>query len=220
MTFTAYGVMSPKSKSFASCQPYTLAEFVLTAKGDSLTLSQASTISHLIKQGIDFERLSLANYISSMASETTFAQEDAPAIYSLTCTALSLTDRSDAPSEIIKAVFELRLTSALGFYPDFSSCIYCGRTPDGGVFIHSEGGVVCKACLLPEGVQGVSVSRALLTALEHMLSLPDAKAFGIRFSDPVALNAFCTLAERFSAEHLDCATSALTYYKQNLKNFI
>lgn len=220
VTFVAFGIMSPKSKSFASCQPYTLSEFVLTVKGDSFTLSQASTISHLIKQGIDFERLSLANYIASMACDTNFAEEDAPAIYSLTCTALSLADRSETPSEIIKAVFELRLTSALGFEPDFSGCILCGGELDGGTFLHSEGGVVCKSCIVPEGVQGVSVTKPLLTAMEHMLALPDVKAFGIRFSDPVALNVFCTLAERFSAEHLDCATTALTYYKQNLKNFI
>ncbi len=219
VTFSAYGVMSPKSKNFASCQPYTLSELVLSSKGDVFTLSQASTVSHLIRQGIDFERLSLANYIASMASETSFTKEDAPAIYSLTCTALSLADSSNVPSEIIKAVFEMRLTSALGFYPDLTECMICKKKPDGGVFLHSEGGIICTRCIVPEGVQGVTVTKGLTDALEHMLSLNDRQAFGIRFSDPVAMNAFCTLAERFSSEHLDCAATALNYYKQNLKNF-
>lgn len=219
ITFGAYGIMSPKSKNFASCQPYTLSEFVLTVKGESFTLSQASTVSRVIKQGIDFERLSLANYISSMASDTAFTSEDAPAIYSLTCTALSLTDGDQVPSEIIKAVYELRLTAALGFYPDLGECIKCGRKPDGGLFVFSEGGVICSECMVSEGTRGVTVTKGLMNALEHMLALPDRNAFGIRFSDPIAMNAFCTLAERFSSEHLDCAATALGYYKQNLKNF-
>lgn len=217
--FGAYGVMSPKNKNFASCQPYTLAELVLTEKGESLTLSQASTVSHLIKQGVDFECLALANYISSLASETSFAVEDAPAIYSLTCTALSLIGTGSVDAEIIKAVFELRLTSALGFYPELDECIVCGKRADGGTFISHEGGIVCKKCLLPEGVQGIELSPELISALKKLVVLPDRQAFGIRFSDEGVKHSFLALTERFSAEHLDCAATALNYYKQNIKNF-
>lgn len=219
ITFSAYGIMSPKSKSFSACQPYTLSEFVLTAKSDFLTLSQASAVSHIIRQGIDFERLSLANYISSMASETSFASDDAPSIYSLTCTALSLTNGGEVPCEIIKAVFELKLTAALGFYPELHNCMVCGKRADGGLFLPSEGRIVCNSCLALKEVKGVTVSQGLINALTVLLNRPPLYAFGIRFTDPVAMNAFCTLAERFSSEHLDCAVTALNFYKQNIKNF-
>ncbi len=217
VTFSAYGIMSPKSKNFAACQPYTLSELVLTSKSDSLTLSQATTITHLIRQGIEFERLSLANYIVSLAGETTFTPEDAPYIYSLTCTALSLIDTTDIPDEIIKAVFELRLTSLLGFQPDFSECIICHGKLDGGFFISDEGGVVCPKCIVPEGKHKIPLTQPLIEAIEKMLSLSDKNAFGIRFSDPALLANFCLLAERFSVEHLDCAATALSYYKNIFK---
>ena len=219
IVFSAYGIMSPKSKSFAACQPYTLSEFVLSSKGNGFTLSQASAVSYLIRQGMDLERLSLANYIASMASETSFSPEDAPSIYALTCTALSLTGKEDVPSEIIKAVFELRLTAELGFYPDLEECAVCGKKQNGGLFLPSEGGIICNSCLVPEGVKGVTVSEALVSAIAHMLTLSHRQAFGIRFTDSVEMNAFCTLAERFSSEHLDCAVVALNFYKQNIKNF-
>ncbi|MBE6649804.1 MAG: DNA repair protein RecO [Ruminococcaceae bacterium] len=219
VTFGAYGIMSPKNRNFASCQPYTLSEFVLTAKGETLTLSQASTVSHLVKSGVDFEGLSLVNYIVSMAAETSFTDEDAESIYSLTCTALYLIDSNSIPREIIKAVFELRLTASLGFYPDLSACISCGKETDGGLFVPYEGGIICAECNLDESVQGVTVTGGLAKALEHMQTLPEKKAFTIRFEDPVVQNSFCTLAERYSSEHLDCAASALAFYKNNLKNF-
>lgn len=219
VTFGAYGVMSPKNKNFAACQPYTLSELVLSSKGNGFTLSQATTISHVIKQGIDFERLSLANYISSLASETAITDEDAPSIYSLTCIALSLADSSEVPCEIIKAVFELRLTAALGFYPDLTECALCGKEPRGGLFVPSEGGIICDSCLVPDDIKGISLTEGLVQAILHVLGLPVRGAFGIRFSDPVALTAFTAMAERFSSEHLDCAVGALKFYKQNLKNF-
>ena len=219
ITFGAYGIMSQKSKNFASCQPYTLSEFVLSSKGNGFTLSQASTISHVIRQGVDFERLSLANYISSMASETSVTEEDAPTIYQLTCIALSLTDSGEIPCEIIKAVFELRLTASLGFYPDLTECAVCGKPPKGGLFVPSEGGIICDSCIVPDDVKGVTLSEGLIRAILHILEMPVRQSFGIRFADSVALTAFCAMAERFSSEHLDCAITALKYYKQNLKNF-
>ncbi len=219
VTFTAYGIMSPKSKSFASCQPYTLSELVLTKKGERLTLSEASTIMHIVRQGVDFERLTLANYISSMASETSFTPEDAPAIYSLTCTALSLTASGDIPTKIIKAVFEMRLTACLGFYPDLEECSICSKKPAGGIFVPRDGNIICHSCAVSDEIRGVGVTEGLISALRHMLALDDRRAFGIKFSDPVLENAFCTLAEQFSTEHLDCAIGALKFYKQNLRNF-
>lgn len=221
ITFAAYGIMSPKSKNFAACNPYTLSEFVLTSKGDRFTLSQASTVTHVIRQGIDFEWLSLANYISSMACETAFAVEDAPAIFSLTCNALALTDCKQGnkiPPETVKAVFELRLTAALGFYPELNECSCCGKAHDGGIFVPRDGSVICGKCNLSE-VSGIAVTKELTSAIEHMLSLSDRQAFGIRFNDETAFRTFCEIAESFSTEHLECAKAALNYYKQNLKNF-
>lgn len=220
VTFSAYGIMSAKNKNFASCQPYTLSELVLSTKGEAVTLSQSSTIAHLIRQGIELDRLSLANYIVSMASETTYTGEDAPDIYTLTCTALSLIDSGEVDKDIIKAVYEFKLTSALGFYPDLTECALCGGELDGATFVYTDGNAICTKCLLPEGVKGVTLSPAMLRALQKLLSMENRASFGIRFSDLSEKTAFCTLAERFSSAQLDCARTALTYYKDNLKNFM
>ncbi len=219
ITFAAYGVFSHRNKNFASCQPYTLCELVLSYKGENAHLSEASAISHLIKQGIDFEHLSLANYISSMACETNFSNEDAPAIYSLTCTALSLIGKGEIPCNIIKAVFEFRLTASLGFMPDLTACAICQGSHDGGLFSPSLGGVVCAKCTPNKNIPGTQMSPVLISALKHIFSLNDRESFGIRFSGKELLDVFCEAAEKYALEHLECAITALNFYKQNLDNF-
>lgn len=219
ITFIAYGIMSPKNKSFSTCQPYTYGEFVLKVTGDNATLSQASTYSHLIRQGIDFEGLALANYVISLAGDTAVSEEDAPKIMTLTAIALKLIDKKEAPSYVIKAVFELLLTAALGFEPDFNGCARCGKSARDGFFLVSEGSFVCSDCHFDENARAVKVDGDLISAISHLLTLPPKNAFGIRFSDDVKKSAFITLAERFSIEHLDVARDALNFYKDNIKNY-
>lgn len=219
ITFLGHGIMSTKNKSFGGCQPYTFSEFVLKVSGENISLSSADTITHLIKQGVDFERLSLANYLISLANDTAFDNEDAESILSLVCHALKSTGNPEVPTDIIKAVYELRLTSALGFFPDLTSCIICGKEISEGLFIPSEGGIICPDCESFEREDGIKVSLELKNGISHLLSLPPKDAFGIRFSDEAMKHAFTTLAESFSLEHLDCALNALKFYKDNLKNY-
>ncbi len=219
ITFLGHGIMSIKNKSFSSCQPYTYSEFVLKVSGENISLSSAHTITHLIKQGIDFERLSLANYLISLASETAFDAEDAESILSLVCHALKNAGNPETPADIIKAVYEIRLTAALGFFPDFTECMVCGKKEDDGMFIPSEGGIICTHCSHTERDDGIKVSGELIQGISHLLTLPPKEAFGIRFSDESMKNTFVTLAERFSLSHLDCAVKALKFYKDNLINY-
>ncbi len=219
ISFVGHGVMSPKNKSFSACQPYTYGEFVLKVTGERISLSEASAECHLIRQGADFEKISLANYVIEMARETSFDTSDAPDILALTYITLYTIDRTDTPSDIVKAVFELRLASALGFQPDFSGCVVCEKEITEGTFLISEGGFICSDCHLGESARAVGVSGGLVKALKHLFEISPKEAFGIRFKDSVERTAFTTLAERFSLEHLDSAHSALTFYKDNIKNF-
>lgn len=218
ISFVGHGVMSPKNKSFSACQPYTFGEFVLKVTGERISLSEASAECHLIRQGADFEKISLANYVVEMARETSFDISDAPDILALTYITLHTIDRTDTPSDIVKAVFELRLASALGFMPDFSGCMSCEREITGGAFLISEGGFICSDCER-EDVRAVKVTSGLVKALKHLFEISPKEAFGIRFKDSVERTAFTTLAERFSLEHLDSAHTALAFYKDNIKNF-
>ncbi len=214
--FSAKGILSPKNKNRTAASLFALSEFVLTTKGDVSTLSSATLIKTLIRPGVDFEALAVANYISSLAYDTNFTEEDAPAIYRLLGVALSILDKKDTLPTTVKAVFELRLMAELGFFPDIEFCSKCHKPFSEGVFLSFEGSVLCHECEIFYEGKKVSLTPSLSRALSTLFTLSNTQAFGIRFSNPEQQNAFFTLAEEFSVSHLDCALSALTYYKKNL----
>lgn len=214
--FSAKGILSPKNKNRSAVSLFALSEFVLTEKGDVSTLSSTTLIKSLIRPGIDFEALAVANYIASLAHDTDFTEEDAPAIYKLLGVALNILDKKETSPVIIKAVFELRLMAELGFFPDVKYCSKCHKPFEEGVFLSFEGSVLCPACEVFYEGKKVTLTPSLTSALTTFFSLSNAHAFGIRFANSEQQNAFITLAEEFSVSHLDCALSALTYYKKNL----
>ena len=216
--FSAKGILSPKNKNAAAAKLFSLSEFIVSSKGESETLSSASLLKPLIRQGVDFEDLSLANYVATLAHDTAFSEEDSPAIYKLLGTSLLEINKKQVKRNIIKAVFELRLSALLGFFPELDSCSRCKKDFDGGIFLPLEGVLLCEKCAVFSEKTGITISKSLKDGIISMLSLSDKNAFGIRFSNEKAENAFSNLAEDFSLNHLDCATSALNFYKKSLKD--
>lgn len=216
--FSAKGIFSPKNRNSSACALYSFSEFVLSCRNESCTLSSAAVIKPLIRQGVDFETLAVANYISTLAHDVTFTEEDAAAVFRLLGASLSALNKGETPPPTVKAVFELRLMAALGFYPDLERCTHCSKPFENGYFLSHEGTVLCQRCDAFSNAERVPVSEALVRGIEKLLSLEDTAALGIRFSDEGTQNSFYRLAEEFSASHLDCALGALSYYKTNLKN--
>lgn len=217
--FSAKGVFSPKSHNAPACALYTFSEFVLSCRGENATLSSATVLKPLIRQGVDFDALSLANYVSSLAHDVTFTEEDAPGVFKLLGTTLSTINRMSVPVGIIKAVFELKLMALLGFYPDLDTCSRCGKDFDRGYFLPREGVVLCSECeIFHSDVRKIPFPESLVLGVSQLLSMDNASSFGIRFKDKRTELDFIALAEEFSLEHLDSATAALTFYKKNIEN--
>ena len=216
--FSAKGVLSSKSKNASAAALFALSEFVVLCRGENSTLSSASLITPLIRQGVEFDALAVANYVACLAHDTSFAEEDAPSIYRLLGTALSILNKKECDARIVKAVFELKLMASLGFLPDLEYCSRCSKPFSHGAFLADEGGVLCSECELLSDKKKLPLSESLKEGLNTLFSLPEKSAFGIRFSDEKSLNNFCRIAEDFSVNHLDCALSALGYYKKNIEN--
>ena len=216
--FSAKGIFSPKNRNAPATVLYALSEFVISVKGENATLSSACLIRPLIRQGVDFESLALANYVATLAHDVTFTEEDAPSVYRLLGTSLAIINKMEVPCRIIKAVFELRLMAYLGFYPDIEACDRCGKSFEGGYFLPQDGNVICHECEVFTEKKKIPLPHSVSDALEHLLSASDSAAFGIRFKNEKVELDFVSLAEEFSVNHLDCAIGALNFYKTNLKN--
>ena len=127
----------------------------------------------------------------------------------------------------IKAAFEMRAASILGFMPMLEGCHYCGRT-DGEFFLDVMNGVVlCEECqrngegldvpLTPEDIRTSRIicplSASALAALLYTAVCPLQRLFSFRL-DEADMPLFAASAEKYLLNHLERGFKSLDFYKQ------
>ena len=138
--------------------------------------------------------------------------------------AMSTVDIPALPANI-KAVFELRFLSIIGFEPLYGSCFACGKelidvscggeTEDGAAFFNTEEvGAVCRSCsaLLPSKRALIPASKALLKAIAYSATAPVDKVFSFK-TDAETEKLLAQIAETVVLEHIEIRPKSLKVYK-------
>ncbi len=162
----------------------------------------------------DIERLSLAQYFCELADAATVEVYESGEVLSLILNALHLLCREDADFELIKAVFELRFMSIIGYAPSIYECASCGAEESLLLFDIPQGRMLCKNCA-PSSYNGAGVygmNDASYDAMKHIISSDPKKIFSFRI-DKDSLDVLSCAAEVFLLTHLGIAPKTLEFYK-------
>ena len=96
----------------------------------------------------DIKKIAYGNYLLELVNTLTPEREKHPEILDLLLFFLNLLS-SQPPREDILRVFEMRLTSLLGYQPQLLQCVSCGReyvTQVAYRFSVNKGGILCAVC--------------------------------------------------------------------------
>ena len=126
--------------------------------------------------------------------------------------------------EQIKAAFELRYASELGFMPDMDGCSICGGTPTGAVLHIERGNLVCKDCrgTLEESLRRdeapheslvALLTPATISAIAYITSAPLERLFSFKLEQD-ELSLLGMAAEEYLLYHTDHIYTSLEFYKQ------
>ncbi len=199
----------------SSTQLLAYSEFSLHLKKNGYGLSSASPIRIFYELRVRLEALSLASYFSEMIRFAVLPQTQTVEIQRLFLTALHHLEKRQFSDDMIKAVFELRLASLLGFLPDVIMCRHCGEyMPLDLCFSIEEGSFCCRDCTprQMEIVTGIiSMPQATLLAIRHVVLREFEEIFFFHLSER-ASRPFYDFAEGFIGYHLDHRFPTLTYY--------
>ena len=125
----------------------------------------------------------------------------------------------------IKAAFEMRCASILGFSPDIHSCSKCHNT-DGDFYLDvMNGNIVCKKCKSQASEDAYEeyerekltticyISGSAKTAIEYVINSPLERflSFNIEEAD---LKSFAATAEEYLLNHIGQSFKSLEFYKQ------
>ena len=163
----AKGARSRRSRVTAATQLLVYSDMVLSESHGWQILSEANTIALFDGVRQDVELLSLASYFAELTESVTLEGTESGEILSLLLNALYALGELRKPPEQVKAAFELRLMSLVGFAPLLDGCAVCREAAPAEPVLDIRGGVLrCRRC---GGENGLSLTTGTLAAMRHVV---------------------------------------------------
>lgn len=229
LTAEAKSARSLKSRKFAATAPFCYANFQLYSKGDKYWVRECELLESFFDIRKTLPALSLGAYILEVLSDVTVAEADRE-LLRLSLNTLYAISRELYDTDKIKAAFELRAASILGFMPDVTACRDCGGN-EGEFFLDiMDGTVECSACRAERAVSLYRdatydgheariicpLSPGARTAMAYCIYAPLEKLFSFRLpSDDMRL--FSRAAEEYITNHLERGFHTLDFYHEVTK---
>ncbi|MHB8170926.1 MAG: DNA repair protein RecO [Thermincolia bacterium] len=172
----AKGVRKMKSRRRGGVQPFTHGAFVLY-EGKSLDhITQSDVIDGFPSLTMDLDRLAYASYITELVDGLVEGGQRNDKVFLLLLTTLHLMTTEDP--EILTRVFEMRLTSFLGYCPELEICVNCGEDLKTTIrFSPQLGGVLCGRCLSHDPMAS-RLTPATLAVMKQLLRI-DLRRVGV-----------------------------------------
>ena len=135
------------------------------------------------------------------------------AILSLLLNALYALGQLEKPPALVKAAFELKLMSLIGFEPLADACAFCGvPEPEGAVLDVREGVICCARCGRGERGLALPLSSGALAALRRVLYGEAKRLYSFSLSEP-ELKQLGDAAEAYVHAMLERSFKTLDFYK-------
>ena len=216
LTLRCRGVRSLKSRRFASCQQYVYSDMLLSEKNGQYALEEAEPIESFFALRERFEAIAMANYFAEVIASVSIEGESERGILPLLLNSLYLLcEKQDVPLLKIKAVFELRLATLIGFLPLIDFCSDCGKRESLCWFNIAGGGVICEDCAkneVPDVLERVLVpiDEATLSLVRFITSIEDKRIFSFRCEERL-LDALSRFSEKYLLYHLARSFDTLNF---------
>ena len=226
----AKGVRSLKNRHVPSCQLFCYASFGLRKKGNYYYITDSDLIENYYDIRNDILKLSLASYLCDVVCDVTQEGYNDDAILRLTLNMLYAISKDIRTPEVIRAVFELRIASELGFSPSLDGCNVCDTFPTDSYYLDIVDGIItCKKCQKelnfkiednPFAEKGLNkpvaiISKAVIDAINYIISAKQERILSFTL-DQSEWTSFFDVAERFLLNHLERGFFSLDFYKSML----
>jgi len=220
----ARGARSLKSRKMSSTMQFCYGTFILYKRGEYFHIKEAELIESFFGIRNSIEGLALASYIAEVLNDVAVAEAERD-LLRLSLNSLYAISEGKHSLDKIKAAFEIRAASIIGFMPDVLACSICGEKLGSFYFEIMAGSLRCYACHEKTVLQQVtpenpheSQTVCILTegakiALGYCIYSPLEKIFSFRISDEDML-LFSRAAEEYLVNQLERSFKSLEFYKE------
>lgn len=164
----AQGIGKPGSSLAPAVEPFTLSTLFLVRGRGADRLTQARVIEPFYDLRRNLARYAYAAAACELVLRTTEPGQPLPGLFEMLEGYLRAMVASDDP-RLLSWAFELAYLEMSGLGPVVERCVACDAETAGGVYLASEGGVVCPACA-PAGGSGLAISAGTVRSLAALRS--------------------------------------------------
>ncbi len=210
---TAHGIRKLTSKNAGACGLFAYSKFCLSKSGVRYTLNSAEPKFSFHGISADLEALSLAAYFAEIIKSTTAPEQEAVGFLRLMAISLFEIEKRRINLPQIKAVFELRIASMLGFAPDLRACRSCiCYEHEKMLFDFRNSTIICADCAENSSYEYTELPPALLYSMRYIIYSPVEKIYHFTLKSSI-LSQLQQFSEKYLLYHLDRDFKSLDYYK-------
>lgn len=209
---TVRGARKIDSHFLSSTQLFAYSEFCYSESGKYRILNSSEPIRIFYNLRNSLSKVSLACYFADVVRFCAEPQPDND-ILRLFLNTLHFLEKDLRDEKMLKAIFELRLMSEIGFMPDIVMCRGCGAfEPPELFFSVRESCFYCKDCFKFNPDEWYKINISVLSAMRHILLTDFNRLFNFRTSENT-MNVLSHIAEKYLVSHLERNFRTLDFYK-------
>ena len=224
VTALAKSARSYKSRKMSSTMQFCYGSYVLYGQGDKFIVKEASLIESFFDIRHTIDGLALAAYVVEVLEHVATAEAEVD-LLRLSLNTLYAISTGKYEFNMIKAAFEIRMASILGFMPDIIGCQHCGKREGDFFFDIMAGAVRCKEChgklrgiedYVSEEHESHIISiltEGAKVALEYCIYAPLERLFSFNLAEEDR-RFFYYSAERYLLNHLERGFKTLDFYNE------
>lgn len=201
ITAFAKGARRQNSSLIAAANPFTFGEFELFAGRNSYTLVKATIQHYFLELVNSFEGAYYGFYFMEFADYYSRENNDELMMLKLLYQSLKALAKDNIPNELIKCIFELKIITVNGEYPQVFQCQCCEKEENIIYFSAKLGGMICQECMRPEHM-AIRISNSTLYAMQFIITSPIEKLFTFKVSDQV-LSELRTIMKKYIKMYID-----------------
>lgn len=210
------GARKGTSKSSSATQLFAYSLFCVNKRGERYYLNSIEPIKIFYGLRENIDRLSLAMYFADIIKFTVSSESPSGNILRLFLNSLHMLESEKRDETLIKAIFELRIMTKLGFMPSIAVCEDCAVYEAEKFFFILDAGILkCGNCASEIGQSSrvYALTPSTLKAMRHIVFADLDNIFSFNLKGE-SLKILEQITEEYLILHIDIRLKTLDFYKQ------
>ena len=200
----------PKNKLHMSTNLFCYGRFTFYEGVKSTKVEECDLNETFYSLQTDIGKLALAQYFNELMIETAPIETEANEYLRLLLNSLFFLANDKKNPRTLKALFELRLASLIGYMPSLVGCKECGEFETDTMFFNTNTGeLFCNSC---KGSGTKQFSLETITAMRHIVFSDFEKLFSLSV-DENTLTALENITEKYLLNAIKRNFRTLDFYK-------